>query len=137
MRAGPTFYFPWQTLSLPKIPVLTSPDLAVRTQPAQTSPQNPQNSHGNENFLFVRGSAPGKCHHSVGCVGRLFLPHSLQAQVMEEDAAEPSGMGIRYGLCLSQGAQPLLWFPKGCLGEVVALTLISFAMIKHPLPCLT
>lgn len=61
MRAGPTFYFPWQTLSLPKIPVLTSPDLAVRTHswPAQTSPQNPQNSCGKETFSLGRDSAPG------------------------------------------------------------------------------
>lgn len=41
------------------------------------------------------------------------------------------------GQCLSQGAQLLLWFPKGCLGEVAALTQISSAMVKHPLPSLT
>lgn len=56
---------------------------------------------------------------------------------MQEDAAEPSGMEIWYGLCLYQGAQQLLWLPKHCLGELAALTQISLAMVKHPLLGLT
>jgi len=71
-----------------------------------------------------------------------FSPHTVfqlaaQATGAEEDVAEPPGARARRGPCLCQGAQPLPWLPKSCPGEAAALTQISFAVIKHPLPWLT
>ena len=55
-RAGPTFYFSWQTIALPKIPTLTPPDLVVKTLSACTNlTPNPQNGSGNETFLILWG----------------------------------------------------------------------------------
>lgn len=71
-----------------------------------------------------------------------FSPHPVfqqytQAMGAEEDAADHPGTGAQHGPHLCQESQSFPGPPKRCPGEAAALTPISFAVIKHPLPRLT